>query len=158
MDQGGNYWTLFTPGIWKVLHAVFQIWVGKFEAGALDEDVQAADRVMREIELRAGTFNLRRGGIGARGLCRHPPRRQGELLMVIGTSDDLAFEHPIDRRGIDKRQGQDKKAAPQNINRRLDGGAAASSMVTAKGIMNGQNETASVPNADRKISAAMRNG
>jgi hypothetical protein len=22
MDQGGNYWTLFTPGIWKVLHAV----------------------------------------------------------------------------------------------------------------------------------------
>jgi hypothetical protein len=24
MNQGGNYWTLFTPGIWKVLHAVFQ--------------------------------------------------------------------------------------------------------------------------------------
>ena len=24
MDQGGNYWTLFTPGIWKVLHAVLQ--------------------------------------------------------------------------------------------------------------------------------------
>jgi hypothetical protein len=23
MNQGGNYWTLFTPGIWKVLHAVF---------------------------------------------------------------------------------------------------------------------------------------
>src|SRR4051794_31198185 len=22
MDQGGNYWTLFTPRIWKVLHAV----------------------------------------------------------------------------------------------------------------------------------------
>ncbi len=22
MNQGGNYWTLFTPGIWKVLHAV----------------------------------------------------------------------------------------------------------------------------------------
>src|SRR3954453_9928056 len=21
-DQGGNYWTLFIPGIWKVLHAV----------------------------------------------------------------------------------------------------------------------------------------
>jgi hypothetical protein len=21
-DQGGNYWTLFTPGIWKDLHAV----------------------------------------------------------------------------------------------------------------------------------------
>ncbi len=24
MDQGGNYWTLFIPGIWKVLHAVLQ--------------------------------------------------------------------------------------------------------------------------------------
>ncbi len=23
MNQGGNYWTLFTPRIWKVLHAVF---------------------------------------------------------------------------------------------------------------------------------------
>jgi hypothetical protein len=22
MTQGGNYWTLFTPGIWKDLHAV----------------------------------------------------------------------------------------------------------------------------------------
>jgi len=24
MNQGGNYWTLFTPGIWKVLHAFLQ--------------------------------------------------------------------------------------------------------------------------------------
>jgi 4-pyridoxate dehydrogenase len=24
-DQGGNYWTLFTPGIWKVLHAVLHV-------------------------------------------------------------------------------------------------------------------------------------
>ena len=23
-DQGGNYWTLFTPRIWKVLHAILQ--------------------------------------------------------------------------------------------------------------------------------------
>jgi hypothetical protein len=23
-DKGGNYWTLFTPGTWKVLHAVLQ--------------------------------------------------------------------------------------------------------------------------------------
>ncbi|WP_291688621.1 hypothetical protein, partial [Bradyrhizobium sp.] len=22
MDQGGNFWALFTPGIWKGLHAV----------------------------------------------------------------------------------------------------------------------------------------
>ncbi len=25
MTQGGNYWTLFTPGIWKVLHAVLDL-------------------------------------------------------------------------------------------------------------------------------------
>ena len=24
MRRGGNYWTLFTPGIWKVLHAILQ--------------------------------------------------------------------------------------------------------------------------------------
>ncbi len=24
MNQGGNFWTLFTPGIWKLLHAVLQ--------------------------------------------------------------------------------------------------------------------------------------
>ena len=30
LDQGGNYWTLFTPGIWKVLHAVLH-------ASALDD-------------------------------------------------------------------------------------------------------------------------
>ncbi|MFL5254656.1 MAG: MnhB domain-containing protein [Rhodopila sp.] len=28
MDQGGNYWTLFTPGIWKVLHAVLEYMAG----------------------------------------------------------------------------------------------------------------------------------
>lgn len=31
MDQGGNYWTLFTPGIWKVLHAVLHIGLIKAE-------------------------------------------------------------------------------------------------------------------------------
>ena len=25
MDQGGNYWTLFPPRIWKLLHAVFHV-------------------------------------------------------------------------------------------------------------------------------------
>ena len=24
--QGGNFWTLITPEIWKVLHAVLQCW------------------------------------------------------------------------------------------------------------------------------------
>ena len=31
MDQGGNYWTLFTPGIWKVLHAVLHVDGGEEE-------------------------------------------------------------------------------------------------------------------------------
>jgi len=33
MNQGGNYWTLFTPGIWKVLHAVLHDRLGCVAAG-----------------------------------------------------------------------------------------------------------------------------
>jgi hypothetical protein len=33
--RSGNYWTLFTPAIWKVLHAVSQI----EDADAIDDDV-----------------------------------------------------------------------------------------------------------------------
>ncbi len=33
MTQGGNYWTLFTPGIWKVLHAVLDHWEGDLILG-----------------------------------------------------------------------------------------------------------------------------
>jgi len=33
MNQGGNYWTLFTPGIWKVLHAFLH----------LDQDIDEKD-------------------------------------------------------------------------------------------------------------------
>jgi hypothetical protein len=32
MDQGGNYWTLFTPRIWKVLHAVLQFRLAQSDA------------------------------------------------------------------------------------------------------------------------------
>src|SRR5258707_15514608 len=51
-----------------------------------------------------------------------------------------------------------KRPSPQNMNARLEYGAAASSMVRTKGIMYGQNETASVPNADRKIDMNHRKG
>jgi len=45
--------------------------------------------------------------------------------------------------------------APQNINARLEWGAAASSIVIENGIIYGQNEIANVPNAATKISATM---
>ena len=46
MNQGGNYWTLFTPGIWKVLHAVLhskRLW--RLQSGsraALSGDLSSA--------------------------------------------------------------------------------------------------------------------
>jgi hypothetical protein len=45
-DQGGNYWTLFTPGIWKVLHAVLQ-----FEHLIADEAlIDATQRLHEALE------------------------------------------------------------------------------------------------------------
>jgi hypothetical protein len=43
-DQGGNYWTLFTPGIWKVLHAVLH-------AAFLDDGVGAIAMKDAEVEV-----------------------------------------------------------------------------------------------------------
>jgi hypothetical protein len=42
MDQGGNYWPLFTPGIWKDLHAVLQSLVlhGLTAIGGGDPDIE----------------------------------------------------------------------------------------------------------------------
>ena len=36
-DQGGNYWTLFTPGIWKVLHAVLHSGLCFFRVFAMSQ-------------------------------------------------------------------------------------------------------------------------
>lgn len=47
MDRGGNYWTLFTPGIWKVLHAVSQF----FEEQSIESLLDAIDRLER-LDLR----------------------------------------------------------------------------------------------------------
>jgi len=44
------------------------------------------------------------------------------------------------------------------MNARLECGAAASSMVRTKGIMYGQNETARVPKADKKINMTIGKG
>src|SRR6202040_1089832 len=54
--------------------------------------------------------------------------------------------------------GKTKRPSPQNMNARLDGGAADSSMVRTKGIMYGQNERAKVPKAHKKITVTMRKG
>lgn len=37
--QGGNFWTLITPEIWKVLHAVLQTW-------AIDTALQVMEYVL----------------------------------------------------------------------------------------------------------------
>ena len=42
MDQGGNYWALFTPGIWKVLHAVLQPVVSKRPDPNIARDIVTA--------------------------------------------------------------------------------------------------------------------
>ena len=46
MHQGGNYWTLFTPGIWKVLHAVLQ-------APLLDDFFAWADATVAKLSAKA---------------------------------------------------------------------------------------------------------
>ena len=49
MSQGGNYWTLFTPGIWKVLHAVLQIKLTVELSAAIHRDLVAyADALSHE--------------------------------------------------------------------------------------------------------------
>ena len=44
MNQGGNYWTLFTPGIWKVLHAVFHSYRFNAAIASLRTTMIAADK------------------------------------------------------------------------------------------------------------------
>src|SRR5947209_18767177 len=66
-----------------VSRQLIRIWVGKFEAGALDEDVQAAD-LIQEFEAKMGALE-RVGGRQARGLERlkgafdHAPRARSAI-------------------------------------------------------------------------------
>jgi hypothetical protein len=50
MDQGGNYWTLFTPGIWKVLHAVLESSGHQGSDEGAEQSFAAAARVVHELE------------------------------------------------------------------------------------------------------------
>jgi hypothetical protein len=76
-------------------------------------------------------------------------------LVVSGCCSDLASEDAVADDCVNKHEWEDEEAFAQNMKARLECGAAASSMVTAPGIMYGQNEIASVPNADAKVSATM---
>ena len=52
MNQGGNYWTLFTPGIWKDLHAVFHPELrGRIKVVAFRRGLTVAD-MLRELLAR----------------------------------------------------------------------------------------------------------
>ena len=64
MDQGGNYWTLFTPGIWKVLHAVLQI-----------------PRTPHHEAHRSSLRSLGRRGDGWAGLSAESPNRVVKALL-----------------------------------------------------------------------------
>src|ERR1700722_3934019 len=65
-DQGGNYWTLFTPGIWKVLHAVLHNWLSHCRSIPGLDELQArlsalmpyrvaADLLQHVLPINAGT-------------------------------------------------------------------------------------------------------
>jgi transposase len=49
--QGGNYWTLFTPGTWKVLHAVLQLRLAAVSVGRTDTALGA---FYRRLSARVG--------------------------------------------------------------------------------------------------------
>lgn len=76
---------------------------------------------------------------------------------VSGCGSDLAFKNAVADDRVQKHERKDEKA-PQNMNARLDCGAAASSMVRTKGIMYGQNEMARAPKADAKINMTIGKG
>jgi hypothetical protein len=57
--RGGNYWTLFTPEIWKVFHAVSQ----PTEADTLSRLVEAHRRSLetQELERRVAALEEKHG-------------------------------------------------------------------------------------------------
>jgi len=80
-DQGGNYWTLFTPGIWKALHAVSQ-------SGA------RVDLLVTDVGLPGG-MNGRQVADAARAL------RPGlQVLFITGYADNAAVGNGHLERGM----------------------------------------------------------
>jgi hypothetical protein len=86
MNQGGNYWTLFAPGIWKVLHAVFQI--GPINLGMKQMGARNAGNphVACDVE---GAGNVERSGHLGR------PARQSSTLPERARGCDAPRYSPI---------------------------------------------------------------
>src|SRR5438067_10097148 len=64
-----------------------RIWVGKFEAGALDEDVQAAD-LIQEYEAKIGALERMVGRQALeiellKGALKHAPRPKSAITSVV---------------------------------------------------------------------------
>ena len=76
---------------------LIRIWVGKFEAGALDEDVQAAD-LIQEYEGRIAALERLVGKQALelellKGALKHAPRpRSGTTCVVTGPPPSLSKE------------------------------------------------------------------
>ena len=66
---------------------LIRIWVGKFEAGALDEDVQAAD-LIQEYEAKIAALERLVGRQALelellKGALKHAPRPKGATISVV---------------------------------------------------------------------------
>ncbi len=58
MNQGGNFWTLFTPGIWKLLHAVLQ------SASLGDPATMERKQVEEALRASEGRLHLAQEAVG----------------------------------------------------------------------------------------------
>ena len=78
------------PGLSKrhdISHQLIRIWVGKFEAGALDEDAQAAD-LIQEYEAKIAALERMVGRQALqlellKGALKHGPRPKGASTSVV---------------------------------------------------------------------------
>ena len=63
---------------------LIRIWVGKFEAGALDDDVQAAD-LMQECEAKIAALErlVGRQALELKGALKHAPRPKSASTSVV---------------------------------------------------------------------------
>ena len=68
MILGGNFWTLFTPGIWKLLHAVLHL--GDWSQSAIriiGPYLPIAETVIDQIDLFLAVHSSTMNGSGVRG-------------------------------------------------------------------------------------------
>lgn len=76
---------------------LIRIWVGKFEAGALDDDVQAAD-LLQEYEAKIAALERMVGRQALeiellKGALKHAPRPKGAAISVVtGPAASLSAE------------------------------------------------------------------